>query len=417
MIRKDKSSETFTLKCVDEERKSDGLYVLDYGAGNVRSLYNAIRKIGYRPKKVENPQDIDKAKKLIFPGVGSFGSAMKFLKEKGYFEPLRRYLLSGKPYFGICIGMQALFRSSEESSGAKGLGIIDDDIKRFPDGKSFPTVPHIGWNGIRIVGSESDVFSSVREDSRLYFVHSFRAKLSDKTKSWAMTLTDYGESFVSAVQQGSIVATQFHPEKSGEAGLKIIEAFLTGRKHKGVVVSSPQNNRNRKTVVSRRVVAGLDVRPDDEGRLVVTKGDGYDVRDSKDGKRVRNLGDPVDLAHRYFVEGADEIVFLNIKAGAVDILKDTPMMKVLQRASERIFVPLTIGGGIRSYTSKSGVFHSALDVAAAYVVLVREFQSCLSRQRAIRCQKYSNTKLAISNTNTREHTQVLSIRSRQGFDR
>ena len=213
------------------------------------------------------------------------------------------------------------------------------------------------------------------------------------------------------------MATQFHPEKSGEAGLKIIEAFLTGRKHKGVVVSSPQNNRNRKTVVSRRVVAGLDVRPDDEGRLVVTKGDGYDVRDSKDGKRVRNLGDPVDLAHRYFVEGADEIVFLNIKAGAVDILKDTPMMKVLQRASERIFVPLTIGGGIRSYTSKSGVFHSALDVAAAYVVLVREFQSCLSRQRAIRCQKYSNTKLAISNTNTREHTQVLSIRSRQGFDR
>ena len=135
-------------------------------------------------------------------------------------------------------------------------------------------------------------------------------------------------------------------------------------------MSSPQNNRNRKTVVSRRVVAGLDVRPDDEGRLVVTKGDGYDVRDSKDGKRVRNLGDPVDLAHRYFVEGADEIVFLNIKAGAVDILKDTPMMKVLQRASERIFVPLTIGGGIRSYTSKSGVFHSALDVAAAYVVFL-----------------------------------------------
>ena len=94
MIRRDKSSETFTLKCVDEERKSDGLYVLDYGAGNVRSLYNATRKIGYRPKKVESPQDIDKAKKLIFPGVGSFGSAMKFLKEKGYFEPLRRYLLS-----------------------------------------------------------------------------------------------------------------------------------------------------------------------------------------------------------------------------------------------------------------------------------------------------------------------------------
>lgn len=367
MIRRDESSEMFTLKCVDEDRKSEGLYVLDYGAGNVRSLYNAIRKIGYCPKRVESPEDIDRAKKLIFPGVGSFGSAMKFLKDKGYFEPLRRYLLSGKPYFGICIGMQALFRSSEESPEAKGLGIIDDDIQRFPDGKNMPTVPHIGWNGIRIVGSESDVFCSVPEDTRLYFVHSFRAKLSDTTKSWAMTLTDYGESFVSAVQQGSIVATQFHPEKSGEAGLKIIEAFLTGRKQDA---SREKHSENRKTVVSRRVVAGLDVRPDDDGRLVVTKGDGYDVRDSKDGKRVRNLGDPVDLAHRYFVEGADEIVFLNIKAGAVDILKDTPMMKVLERASERIFVPLTIGGGIRSYTSKSGVFHSALDVAAAYVAFL-----------------------------------------------
>jgi imidazole glycerol-phosphate synthase len=370
MIRKDLSSESFTFECVNEYRKSDGLYVLDYGAGNVRSLYNAIRKIGYRPKRVECPGDIDRAKKLIFPGVGSFGSAMKFLKEKGYFEPLRRYLLSGKPYFGICIGMQALFRSSEESSGAIGLGIIDDAIKRFPDGKDLPTVPHIGWNGIRLLGSTSDVFSSIPADARLYFVHSFRAKLNDKTKSWAMTLTDYGEPFVSAIQQGSIVATQFHPEKSGEAGLKIIEAFLSGQSFSN---DSSKTNQVKQTVVSRRVVAGLDVRPDDDGRLVVTKGDGYDVRDSKDGKRVRNLGDPVDLAHRYFVEGADEIVFLNIKAGAVDILKDTPMMKVLERASEKIFVPLTIGGGIRSYTSKSGVYHSALDVAAAYI-----FYFCLS---------------------------------------
>eukprot|EP00939_MAST-03C_sp_MAST-3C-sp1_P005351 g5351.t1 len=352
---------------------SEVLYVLDYGAGNVRSLYNAIRSLGYCPKQVSSPEDIrTRAKKLIFPGVGSFGSAMSFLKKKGYFEPLKEYVKSGKPYFGVCIGMQALFESSEESLGAKGLGIISAAIEKFPVGKDLPAVPHIGWNEIRSVRSSAIIIDDSKE--RYYFVHSFRARATDDlTNRWALTLTDYGnDTFVSAVQRGAVVATQFHPEKSGKAGLRLIERFLAAN-DRDFETPSPSRFQERtaatkgvKTAVSRRLIAALDVRPNDDGRLVVTKGDGYDVRDKDKDGAVRNLGDPVDLASRYYRDGADEIVFLNIKAGAVDTLSDSPMMRVLERASEKIFVPLTIGGGIRSYTSKSGTHHSALDVASAY---------------------------------------------------
>eukprot|EP00940_MAST-03C_sp_MAST-3C-sp2_P003120 g3120.t1 len=352
--------------------ESEGLYVLDYGAGNVRSLYNAIRSLGYEPKQVQSPEDILRAEKLVFPGVGSFGSAMKFLKRKGYFDPLRKYILSGKPYFGICIGLQALFRSSEESPGVEGLGIIPEGIRKFPtkdtEGKTL-TVPHIGWNGVRSVKRSSLMRD---DDSELYyFVHSFRATPTEAMKDWTLAVTNYGDqAFVSAVKRGAIFATQFHPEKSGRAGLKLIGTFLSSQKKSSVEENASvvplKKKESPKTVVSKRLIAGLDVRPNDEGRLVVTKGDGYDVRDSKKDGLVRNLGDPVDLAHRYYTDGADEIVFLNIKAGAVDTLGDSPMMRVLERASEKIFVPLTIGGGIRSYTSKNGTRYSALDVASAY---------------------------------------------------
>ena len=353
------------------------LYVLDYGAGNVRSLYNAIERLGYKPKRIRDPKDFLVAKKLIFPGVGSFGSAMTFLKKKQYFEPLKQYIHSGKAYFGICIGMQALFRSSEESPGIQGLDVLHDTIQKFPTGKGYPAVPHIGWNGLRLT-KESTLFKNTsssssedekrdRKDELYYFVHSFRAKPNDTIKEWTLSLTDYGnDAFVSAVQRGNVVATQFHPEKSGKAGLALIDAFLSSDTIPDGKRISTLDDEIKRTRVSRRVVAGLDVRPNDEGEMVLTKGLSYDVRETGSERKVRNLGDPVESAHHYYLEGCDEIVFLNIKSFATDTLGDSPMMRVLERASERIFVPLTIGGGIRSYTTKDGKTHSALDVAAAY---------------------------------------------------
>ena len=173
-----------------------------------------------------------------------------------------------------------------------------------------------------------------------------------------LTVTDYGRRFVSAVQQDQIVATQFHPEKSGAAGLRLLENFLRPGEAQGWPAYRPERTR-----LAKRIVACLDVRTNDRGDLVVTKGDQYDVREEGE---VRNLGRPVDLARRYYQEGADEITFLNITGFRDFPLEDLPMLEVLERTSENVFVPLTIGGGIRDYTDRHGRRYSALEVASRY---------------------------------------------------
>lgn len=339
--------------------------LLDYGAGNIRSIRNAIKKLGYAIKDVESPEDILNAEKLIFPGVGSFGNAMKRLESLGYVEALRDYLNSNRPFFGICLGLQVLFERSEESPGIDGIGVIKGNIRKF---EGEISVPHIGWNGIRIA-KKSKLFDGYGGE-KLYFVHSYRAVPSHKNSDWILATTDYGGEFISAVQKGNVAAVQFHPEKSGEAGLRILKNFLVSTSLSPVSrsdISQPHlsqaGSKTNKTKLAKRIVACLDVRTNDEGDLVVTKGDRYDVREKG---RVRNLGKPVELARRYFEEGADEIVFLNITAFRDFPLKDQPMLEVLRLTSENVFVPLTIGGGIQEYTDSDGTYYSALDVASEY---------------------------------------------------
>jgi|Deesub1362B_J571_1020462.scaffolds.fasta_scaffold00292_46 glutamine amidotransferase/cyclase len=330
--------------------------LLDYGAGNVRSVRNAIRKLGYSVKDVTSPEDIITAEKLVFPGVGSFGSAMARLDKDGYIEPLKKYINSGKPFLGICLGLQTLFEGSEESPGTTGLGILKGYVKRFDN--ATLSVPLIGWNGIKIK-KNSKLFSGYNGE-KLYFVHSYHAVPSGENKEWILTTTDYGEEFLSGVQKGNVAAVQFHPEKSGEAGLRILKNFLESD---NLEIPDSPIPPQKKTTLAKRIIACLDVRTNDEGDLVVTKGDKYDVREKG---IVRNLGKPVELAKRYFEEGADEIVFLNITGFRDFPLKDQPMLEVLRLTSENVFVPLTIGGGIREYTDSDGQYYSALDVASEY---------------------------------------------------
>jgi glutamine amidotransferase/cyclase len=195
---------------------------LDYGAGNVRSLRNAIRRLGYEIAEVARPRDILDAERLIFPGVGSFGAAMERLHALGYVEPLRAYLRAGRPFLGICIGLQCLFEGSEESPGVSGLGLIPGRIRRF-DSRSL-SVPHMGWNGIR-PRRQAPLFREYA-GQKLYFVHSYRAVPEPANADWTLAYTDYGGEFLSAVQHGDVAAVQFHPEKSGEAGLRLYENFL-----------------------------------------------------------------------------------------------------------------------------------------------------------------------------------------------
>jgi len=325
--------------------------LLDYGAGNVRSVTNAIERLGETVRVCTSGEDIMAAEKLVFPGVGAFGRMMEILKAKNFISPLKSFLLSGRPFFGICLGMQALFEESEEALGVRGLGIFKGIVKRFTTDLA---VPHIGWNGIRIQ-QPSRIFNGLAGDEKFYFVHSYHILPTDDDV--ALTTTDYGYEFVSAVQKDQIIGTQYHPEKSGDPGLQLLRNFMdTAAAADPIRVSSP-------TRLAKRIIACLDVRANDQGDLVVTKGDQYDVREAGE---VRNLGKPVELARRYYQEGADEITFLNITGFRDFPLEDMPMIEVLKQTSRNVFVPLTIGGGIRDYTDKDGRHYSALEVADAY---------------------------------------------------
>ena len=326
--------------------------LLDYGAGNVRSVINALERLGETVEKVSSAADIDRAKRLVFPGVGNYGAMMEILKQKQLVEPLLRYLHDDRPFFGICVALQALFDSSEEAPDQPGFGFIPGRVKRFT---TELAVPHIGWNGIK-VQQASPIFNGFSGQEKLYFVHSFHVEADNRDD--VLTTTDYGYEFVSSIQRGNIIATQFHPEKSGRVGLKILENFLDSSRQAIIPSQCPKTTR-----LADRIIACLDVRSNDQGDLVVTKGDQYDVRE--DGN-VRNLGQPVQLARDYYEQGADEITFLNITAFRDFPLKDMPMLEVLQQTSKNVFVPLTIGGGIRNFTDRNGKFYSALEVASEY---------------------------------------------------
>ncbi|KAJ7225575.1 imidazoleglycerol phosphate synthase [Mycena pura] len=346
------------------------LFLLDYGAGNVTSLANSIRKLGHQFRWIETSADFEAATSLVFPGVGAFESAIQHLSHRGLLEPLRKYILSGRPYFGICIGMQVLYQSSEESR-SPGLGIIPGPIERFSDNDK--AVPHIGWNSSQPL----DVLLPQDVCTHFYFVHSYCAKYKPEkfpeAAQWAHTTTQYGEEiFVSSVRKGDVFGTQFHPEKSGGAGLALLDAWLRGtlpaHEPEGPRVSRPLNLKHGLT---KRIIACMDVRANDEGDLVVTKGDQYDVRErvalaATAGGAVRNLGKPIALAERYYDAGADELCLLNITSFRHSPLQDQPMLAVVRVAAERLFIPLTIGGGIKDTIDPDGTPRAALEVASAY---------------------------------------------------
>lgn len=284
--------------------------------------------------------------------------------------PIREHISAGKPFMGICVGLQALFQGSEEDPNVPGLGLIPISIQKFDD--SAKSVPHIGWNSALNTGlaSKEQSFYGLKPSSKYYYVHSYAALYEPdvlEKDGWSVATATYGEQeFIGAISRGNIFGTQFHPEKSGVAGLRAIRAFLTGDQFQSL---SKESVACKADGLTRRVIACLDVRTNDAGDLVVTKGDQYDVREKSDmdaGGQVRNLGKPVDMARRYYEQGADEVTFLNITSFRNCPLVDTPMLEILRQASETVFVPLTIGGGIKDTVDTDGTHVPALDVATMY---------------------------------------------------
>jgi glutamine amidotransferase/cyclase len=281
-----------------------------------------------------------------------------------YLAAIRKHLESGKPFMGICVGLQALFEGSVEDPEVPGLGIIKGRLDRFDD--TSKSVPHIGWNSANTTDKQ---IYGMRPSSKYYYVHSYKVPYRPnelESQGWTVATARYGEEeFVGAVAKGNVLATQFHPEKSGVAGLRVLKAFLDG--NSGIDENgAAQNFKASKEGLTKRVIACLDVRTNDQGDLVVTKGDQYDVREKSAGGNVRNLGKPVELARKYYEQGADEVTFLNITSFRDCPVADLPMLEILRRTSETVFVPLTIGGGIRDTTDTDGTKVSALEIATMY---------------------------------------------------
>ncbi|GAB7344405.1 hypothetical protein MBLNU457_2258t1 [Dothideomycetes sp. NU457] len=349
---------------------STTVHMLDYVAGNIRSLVNALEKAGATVEWIKSPEDVAKADKLILPGVGHFGHCLTQFIDAGYVEPIRKHIASGKPFMGICVGLQALFEGSEENPKVSGLGIVPGRLQRFND--QTKSVPHIGWNSANTssangLGTDQSLYG-LRPDSKYYYVHSYAAPYREgelEKHGWSVATARYGdEEFIGAIAKDNVLATQFHPEKSGAAGLRVLKAFLKGDRLQ--TLSSKPDASSTKEGLTRRIIACLDVRTNDQGDLVVTKGDQYDVRE-KEGSAVRNLGKPVTLAQKYYQQGADEVTFLNITSFRDTPIKDQPMLEVLRQASSTVFVPLTIGGGIRDTKDPEiGTVVPALDVATLY---------------------------------------------------
>jgi len=196
--------------------------IIDYDAGNIKSVEKALQALGQETVVTRDGETILQADKVILPGVGSFGDAMNRIRSYGLEEVIHRVVEKKTPFLGICLGLQLLFESSEESEGVKGLGILPGKIIRIPDAPGLK-IPHIGWNSLKFP-SEGTLFQGIAEDAYVYFVHSYY--LQAEEEEIVKATTEYGVTIHASVEKGNVFACQFHPEKSSDVGMQILKNFI-----------------------------------------------------------------------------------------------------------------------------------------------------------------------------------------------
>lgn len=194
--------------------------IIDYGMGNLRSVQKAFEKVGATAIVTQNTKDIENANKVVLPGVGAMQPAMEKLQALGLIDQIKKTINCRKPFLGICLGLQLLFEKSAEGGSVKGLGILPGSVERFNTLK----VPHMGWNQVSINNTQCPLFKNIKDQSHVYFCHSYYVKPSET--AIAATTTDYGIPFVSSVYLDNIFGVQFHPEKSQSLGLQILKNFV-----------------------------------------------------------------------------------------------------------------------------------------------------------------------------------------------
>lgn len=194
--------------------------IIDYGMGNLRSVQKALEKVGGKTLITQNPEDIRSAQKVVLPGVGAMKPAMDKLSDLNLTDPIKEFAGGGKPFLGICLGLQLLFTQSEESGGVQGLGIFPGKVARFSKMK----VPHMGWNQINMIQKQNPLFKKIADGENMYFCHSYYVQ--PEHHIIMATETDYGIKFCSSIWKDNCFALQFHPEKSQESGLTILKNFV-----------------------------------------------------------------------------------------------------------------------------------------------------------------------------------------------
>ncbi len=198
--------------------------IVDYGMGNLRSVQKSLQRVGADAQIVVDPDQLKSCDRLVLPGVGAFGDAMAHLAERHLIEPLKAYMQTGRPFLGICLGLQLLFERSEEEGEHVGLGILPGAIVRFQPTDHALKVPQMGWNTLQFQQPDNPLYGGVPAGSHVYFVHSYYAAPTESGD--VATTTDYDGPFCSSIRRGPVFATQFHPEKSQKVGLRILENFI-----------------------------------------------------------------------------------------------------------------------------------------------------------------------------------------------
>jgi imidazole glycerol phosphate synthase glutamine amidotransferase subunit len=308
------------------------VHVVPTGTSNLASMLAALQRAGGSPVMASEPARILDAPRLVVPGVGAFAAARQNLESAGLWEPLRERIDGGRPTFVVCLGLQLLCAGSEESPGVAGLGVVGEQVKRFP---GTVRVPQLGWNLV-----EASPSCRWLESGHAYFANSYH--LPSAPAGWAAAMATHGVPFVAAMERGAVLACQFHPELSGAWGLALIERWL--------------HQRPRATGPTARIIPCLDVR---DGRVV--KGVKF--------AGLRDAGDPAERAAIYEEQGADEIVILDVSATLEGRKTQVETVKAVRA---RLGIPLTVGGGVREPDDARRLLDAGADKVAINTAAVED---------------------------------------------
>jgi len=328
--------------------------IVDSGVANLASIAGAVRRLGVAPVVSSDPAEIRDATHVVLPGVGAFGAGMTALRNAGLGTAIGEAAGRGTPLLGICLGMQMLCEASEEAPGVAGLGLIAGTCRRLP---SEVRIPHLGWNSVSAEAGARLVTSGVAAFANSY-------ALRETPDGWTPAWTTHGLPFVAALERGSILACQFHPELSGAYGAALLERWLAGE-------SAHADARAPEIPgLLRRLIPCLDVQ---DGRVV--KGVRF--------QNLRDAGDPAEQAARYEAQGADEIVILDVAASAQG--RGT-QIETVRRVREAIRIPLTVGGGVRSVDDARQLLSAGADKVSVNTAAVRRPALLTELAQAFGCQ-------------------------------